>query len=582
MPRIAVVDPEKLRDKHQNLYIQSICPVNREGKECIRVDAKGRLSIDEKLCIGCGICVLKSPKDSIHIINLPEELDSPPIHRYGENGFHLYSLPQPSFGKVVGVLGVNGIGKSTAIKILAGILKPNLGKDTEAGFSDLVQFFKGTEAQAFFEGLQKGKIKVSYKPQQVEIIPKKAKGTVRHLLQKVDERGKFDDIVEKLQLGQVLDHDITSISGGELQRVAVAATALKKANLYIFDELTSYLDIKQRLRTASFIRELATPETAVLVIEHDLIALDYIADVIHIMYGKPAVYGIASLPKTTKAGINVYLEGHIKEHNMRFRDHAILFDVRPPSKSQQREILTSWSGIRKTLGAFTLTAEAGSISQKEIVGVLGENGIGKTTLARILSHVLKPDAGQADERIKISYKPQYLEPSEYTVREALAKVLEKHQNDIIGPLNLDPLLDMSLEQLSGGELQRVAIAAALAKDCDMFLLDEPSAYLDVEQRITTAKVIENVVFTTGKSCLVIDHDLLFLDVLSDRLLVFEGSPAVEGRAKGPYAMEQGMNSLLSGLKITLRRDELSHRPRINKPESQKDQAQKAAGKYYYS
>ena len=108
---------------------------------------------------------------------MPEESTTKPIHRYGENKFILYSVPTPSFGKVTGILGVNGIGKSTAIKILAGVLKPNFGdwNRQETDFDELIAFFKGTEAQGFFEKIKNEEIKVAYKPQQVDLIPKTTK-----------------------------------------------------------------------------------------------------------------------------------------------------------------------------------------------------------------------------------------------------------------------------------------------------------------------------------------------------------------------------------------------------------------------
>jgi len=559
------------------------CPVNRTGKECIILGEDNKPIINEELCVGCGICPHKCPVECINIINLPEALKQDPIHRFGKNEFSLYSLPTPSFGKVVGILGRNGIGKSTAIKIIAGVLKPNLNKeDYEANYSDLVQFFKGTEAQTFFEKLDQGEIKVSYKPQNVDLIPKNTKGKVKDLLEKVDERGLVNEISEKLDIKRIFDNDVATISGGELQRVAIAATLLKKANLYIFDEPTSYLDIKQRLNVSKIIRELANEETAVLVIEHDLIALDFMTDLVHIMYGKEGCYGIVSLPKVTKAGINVYLEGYLKEENIRFRNNKIKFEVKAPPEKVKEHMLTEWPELSVKLGVFSLKAEPGIIAKHEVVGVLGENGIGKTSFVKMLAGVVKPDDGKVDEDITVSYKPQYIDSSsEELVVNVLSKVIQKHTNDIITPLNIKPLFMKKICNLSGGELQRVAIASALGKKSKLVLLDEPSAYLDVEQRLIVSKMIRNFVDVKGNSALVVDHDLLFLDYISNRLLVFEGEPAVNGLVKGPFEMETGMNSLLELLKITLRRDEHSHRPRINKENSVKDREQKSKGKYYY-
>jgi ATP-binding cassette, sub-family E, member 1 len=580
MSRIAVVDNSKLKDEERKKYIQSLCPVNRTGKECIYFEGN-KLMIAENLCIGCGICSKVAP-NAIHIINLPEELEKQSIHRYGENAFKLYNLPIPIFGKVVGILGVNGIGKSTAIKILAGILKPNLGKiGQEATYSDLIEHFKGTEAQIFFEKLKKEEIILSYKPQQIESIPKLYSGTVKELLEKADQKNKLNEVVTELSLTKILNTDISKISGGELQRVAIAATVLKKANLYIFDEPTSYLDIKQRMRISKFIKSLADNDTAVLVVEHDLIILDYMTDLIHMMYGKEDAYGIVGQTKTTKAGINVYLSGYLKEENVRFRPYHIKFDVKVAEKKKQSANLISWDSISKKLGNFTLNTNEGSLQEEKVVGVLGENGTGKTTFVKILAGIIKPDKGNIDKKIRVSYKPQYIEQNDELVKDILHEAMTKYKQNLIVDLNLEMLFEKKISELSGGQLQRVAIAECLGKDADIFLLDEPSAYLDVEQRLKISKVIKEMMRIKAASALVVDHDLLFIDYLSDELIIFDGEPAIKGNLKGPNDMETGMNIFLKDLNMTFRRDEENHRPRTNKLDSQMDQKQKKQGKLYY-
>ncbi|MBU0628809.1 MAG: ribosome biogenesis/translation initiation ATPase RLI [Nanoarchaeota archaeon] len=584
MSRIAVIQKEKCNPLGcGNFLCIRVCPVNKMGKECIVEEGK-KPKINEELCTGCGICQNRCPFEAISIINLPSELDKPPIHLYGKNGFHLYSLPTPIFGKVVGIVGVNGIGKSTAIKILAGVLEPNLGKldNKEVDYKELIDYFKGTEAQVFFEKVKNKQIKISYKPQHVDLIPKQIKGKVKDLLKKVDEKKEMGRVVKELEIENILDNDVTKISGGELQRVAIAATVLKKANLYIFDEPSSYLDIKQRLKIAQFIKSLVRDDVSIVVIEHDLIVMDYMADLIHIMYGKEGCYGVVSQLKAAKAGINSYLDGFIREDNIRFRDHKIKFEVKPPVKRGKENVLTSWDVMSKKMGKFKLETTEGNIQRNETVGIIGENGIGKTSFVKLLAGVEKPDKGEIDEKIVVSYKPQQLEAdSDELVMSVLHDAIKSHTKDLINPLNIKSLYMKKLSQLSGGELQRVAIALALSKKCDLYLLDEPSAYLDVEQRLIISKIIRNVAEITGRSILVVDHDLLFIDYLSDRLIVFEGEPAVHGVEKGPFSMEDGMNSLLTDVAITLRRDEESGRPRINKPSSIKDREQKEKNKYYY-
>ncbi len=597
MKRIAVVDNEKLKDKQKKLHIQSLCPVNRRNVECIKIEKDGMLTIDESTCIGCGICVKAAP-DAIKIVNLPEILDKKPIHRYGKNKFALYNLPTPLFGKVVGVLGVNGIGKSTAVSIFGGLLKPNLGQFarsqtkipptspqthlTKSDFKEIIDFFKGTETQLFFEKVEKGEIKTSYKPQHVDIIPKAKKGKVRELLEKVDEKGKLEEVAKELEIMDVLGNDIDKISGGELQRVAIAATVLKKANLYIFDEPSSYLDIKQRINVSKFIRGLLEDDVSVMVVEHDLIIFDYMSDLAHIMYGSEDVYGSVSGLKPVKNAINVYLSGYLKEENIRFRDKKIKFEARKPFFKKHEEELVSWSGIGKKLGKFSLKAGDGKINKSEVIGVLGENGIGKTTFVKILAGEIKKDSGELNEKVKVGYKPQYLESNDELVINILSNAIKKYNNQIINPLNLKTLFEKKLNELSGGELQKVAIAYCLGKDAELYLLDEPSAYLDIEQRLIVAKVIRDFVELQNKSALVVDHDILFLDYLSDKLMVFDGVPAKEGVVKGPYSMEEGMNMFLKKLGITLRRDKESLMPRVNKLDSKLDREQKEKGKFYYA
>ena len=581
--RIMVVKKEKCSPMGCGGYLCiRVSPSNRAGKDAIVKSADGKVEVNEEVISDIDrIAANKCPFGALVMVNLPEALDEDPVHRFGKNGFSLYQLPIPMFGKVVGIVGRNGIGKSTALQVIAGLLKPNLGAQGEqASYKELATRYRGSEAQSFFEKLERGEIKVSYKPQQVDLIPRQFKGSVRELLEQVDETGRLEEMAGALDLMKFLDRGVEHLSGGELQRVAIAATVLKKANLYLFDEPTSYLDIKQRLRVSRFIRELADEGTAVLVIEHDLIILDAMTDLVHLMYGRPGAYGVVSAPHSTKAGINIYLSGYLPQENTRFRDKPIVFEKRPPAKEGSAQRLTSWDPFTHRLGDFELSAGEGSIDRHDVVGVLGENGIGKTSFVKLLAG---EEGEVALEDLGISYKPQYLEKSDDLVLTYLQESgALRFEQQLVAPLELKDLYSKTLGQLSGGELQRVAIAASLGRDADLYLLDEPSAYLDVEQRLVVSKVIGEMMEARGKSAIIVDHDLLFLDYLSSKLLVFEGEPAIRGRVEGPFAMEKGMNSFLSDLSITFRRDEESGRPRVNKEDSQKDREQKASGNLYYS
>ncbi len=588
--RIAVINKEDCIAPENCTHIcKKVCPVNRAGKECIQIGDEEKPIISEELCVGCGICVKKCPAKCINILNLPEELRSQALHRYTENGFKLFRNIIPKFGSAVGVLGPNGIGKTTAISILAGIHYPNLGDPgKKPPEKDILNFFKGTEAQKYFEQLFKNKIKLAYKPQYVDSIPKEFDGTVRELLEKVDEKKELEKWAKEFEIDKILDRKINQISGGELQRVAITATILKDANVLFFDEPSSYLDIKQRLKAAKLIHELIDEDKSINIIEHDLIVLDYLSEILHIMYGKRGVYGVVSHPMSAREGINTYLSGYLKDENVRFRDHFVEFEVKAPTKTQTREILTEWSDMKKKMGDFELNILSGKIQAKEIIGVLGENGTGKTTFAKILAGEIKPDSGSINKKIVISYKPQYIDAkSDKTVSELLSSITKKFGTDaykieIIKPLQIDYLLNKKINSLSGGELQRIAIAACLSKEADIYLFDEPSAYLDIEQRLNVAKKIREIVKNRNSSAIVIEHDILFLDYLSEKMMVFKGEPSLKGETIGPVDMKTGMNTFLKEVNITMRRDGQTKRPRINKENSVKDKEQKEKNEYYYT
>ncbi|WP_457548910.1 ribosome biogenesis/translation initiation ATPase RLI [Archaeoglobus sp.] len=582
--RIAVVDKDRCQPKKCSHECVKYCPKIRTGAEDTIV-IKDKAEISEELCVGCGICVKKCPFKAITIVGLPHELEGKEVHRYGKNGFVLYGLPIPRKGYVVGLLGPNGTGKTTAVKILTGQLKPNLGKE-EATWEEIFERFAGTELLNYFKDLAEGKIRVSVKPQYIEAIPKVYKGKVIDLLKRTDELGILDEMVEKLELKNCLHRDVKDLSGGELQRIAIAGCLMKDADFYFLDEITSYLDIYQRMNCAKVIRERAESKS-VLIVEHDLAILDMLADFVHISYGEPGVYGVITNAKGVRVGINQYLRGYLAEENVRIREKPIEFDIFQPRQDVSEKILVEYPSFTKTLNGFRLEAESGNIRCEEVLGVVGKNATGKSTFVKILAGVLKDDEERIKLNVKVSYKPQYVKADvSMEVRAFLRKInpmidSSYYKTEFIKPLGLDKLMDRNLDELSGGELQRVAIIACLLREADLYLLDEPSAHLDVEQRIEVARIIRRFALNFSKSVLVVDHDIYLIDMVSDRLMVFQGEPGKRGIARKPMGMREGMNTFLADLGITFRRDEETKRPRVNKIGSRLDREQKAKGEYYY-
>ncbi|MDI6884601.1 MAG: ribosome biogenesis/translation initiation ATPase RLI [Hadesarchaea archaeon] len=586
MPRIAVIDRDSCNPKRCSLECHRFCPGVRTGDETIVIDEHTkRPVVSEELCSGCGICVKKCPFRSISIINLPQELEGRCIHRYGPNGFALYELPIPQAGRVVGLVGQNGVGKTTALELLSGELKPNLGSEDAATPKQLNEFFKGSELQAHFARVEG--IKTAYKPQAVDGLPKAVRGKVSELLARVDERGAMKELTAALELGDVLDRDVKLLSGGELQRLAIAAAAAREASIYYFDEPSSHLDVYQRLNAARAIRGLARAGKSVVVVEHDLAMLDYMCDRVHVMYGQPRAYGVVSAPRGVRAGINVFLDGYLSVENVRFRRESIKFEVRPPSKARAggREFF-SYPKLKKSFKGFGLEVSPGSIYAGEVVGVVGPNAIGKTTFVRMLAGELKPTAGKLEFELTVSHKPQYLKAGfdgsvEAWLRSQLGGFDPAFEPEVLQPLEVAPLMEKNVDELSGGELQRATIAACLGRRADLYLLDEPSAYLDVEQRLQAARVIRRVIEKREAAAFVVDHDVLSVDFISDRLLVFTGEPSRAGRTHGPLDMREGMNLFLREVGVTFRRDPQTGRPRANKPESALDREQRERGEYFY-
>jgi ATP-binding cassette subfamily E protein 1 len=588
--RIAVLLKDRCKPKNCSKECIKFCPRVRAGDETVSIGEEGKPVISEELCVGCGICIHKCPFEAIKIIGLAEALDKDLIHQFGKNGFRLFRLPIPKKGTCTGILGPNGIGKTTAIRILSGQIIPNLGDiKSKTTWDTVLEYYAGTELHDHFKQVSINETSNVIKPQYVDKLPKVMKGKIGDILKKSDTSDGFDKVVEQLEIKNILDKPIEKgeISGGELQLVAIAGALLKDADLYFFDEPSSYLDIYQRLKVARIIKNLSEKKK-VLVIEHDLAILDFLCDNVHLVYGDEGAYGVVTHPRGVRHAINTYLSGYLKEENIRFGE-KIEFFAHPPKQRQTMRVLVSYDHLTKSFKGFSLEIEKGMIRQGEIIGIVGPNAIGKTTFVKMLARVTEPSSGKVEHDIKVSYKPQYITPDfDGTVRMFLEKNAPNlftssfYKGEIFETFNLKYLLDKDISTLSGGELQRVATANCLVQDADIYLIDEPSAYLDSEQRMITSRTVRRVIEKIGKSALIVDHDVYFIDMISDALIVFDGNPGKSGKARGPFSLHEGMNRFLKDVDITFRRDEDTRRPRVNKPESYMDRKQRKEGEYYYS
>ena len=589
--RVAVLDQDLCQPKKCGLECIKYCPVNKSGADCIVLNEEiNKAQIDEDICNGCGICVKVCPFDAITIVNLATELATDKIHQYGQNSFRLYKLPTPKKGEVVGLLGRNGMGKSTVINILSGSLKPNLGKyEVPPEWDEILDYYSGTELKSHFEKIKNNQINVSIKPQQVYNIAGAFDGTSKDLLEKYDDRGVSNQLIKALSLENSVEQHVKELSGGELQRLAVAVASAKDADFYFFDEPSSYNDIYQRTSVARVIQDLAKIGKSVMVVEHDLMLLDYVSDLIEVLYGVSSAYGIVSNVLSTKVGINVFLDGYLPNENVRFRDKKFTFDVSSTAgQFTEGETMIRYPVLEKKYPNFSVTVEPGQIRKGEVLGIMGANALGKTTMMKMIAGAEKPDSGSLYKKIKISYKPQYLlNDVDVDVVSLLNKANEgliegsQEEEQIIEPLKIKKLYNKSIKNLSGGELQKVSIAACLLQKVDLYALDEPSAFLDVEDRIAVAKFIQQFTRSFGKSAMVIDHDLQLLDLISDSIVIFQGTSGINGHASSPMPKVDAMNEFLKSLNITFRRDEKSKRPRVNKENSRLDKTQKASSNFYY-
>ena len=569
--RVAVIKEDECEAPDNCNYIcADVCPRVRQGaKETVYARENGKAAITESLCISCGICVKRCPFDAIRIINLPDEMAKELTFQYDVNTFRTFNIATPIENKVVGLVGRNGIGKTTNINLISNELLPNFGNfNKKYSHDEIIKEFRGKDIQPYLTKLYNNDLNIAKKTQSFS------------------QSGKVGEIVRKNRFGiiaeDVMNREAETLSGGESQLVEIARVLDEEADVYIFDEPMNYLDINARINVATKIKESLLNKT-VVVVEHDLVMLDYLTEFVQILYGSEANYGIASHIMPSRNGINTYLEGYLPTENVRFRDYSI--NIKKTLPSVTNEPFISWPEFIVKLDDFTLDTKGGKLYRGDVIGVLGENGIGKSTFMKALAGLIETSIGRLDLGIKIAYKPQIVKPFDMLVSDALLNMAPEYQNDMsitsaLNKLGINRIINKNVKNLSGGELQKLAIMMTLMQKADIYLIDEPSANLDIEDRLECMNIISSFISSRSKCAIVVDHDLTFLDSTCPKSILFRGKKGINGMTDEIENTGKAINSFLKGIGVTIRRDKDSGRPRINQRGSRLDIEQKAAGNYF--
>lgn len=540
--RLAAVNQDLCKPDQCQLECIEVCPVNKLNQECIVLSDDRKLAlISAPLCTGCGLCIKKCPFHAIDIVNLVAPVEDLLVYSYGENSFKLYGLALPQKG-VYGMLGDNGCGKSTNIKLLNRTLD--------------VQRMPVKEWQHFFTE----KKPLVVKPQ--ELVSANL-GNVGKLLEKIGGP-RLEELKAALDLDALWSRDLDQLSGGELQRVMVAAALCKDTGAYLLDEPFAFLDYAYRIRLVEYLRE-HFQDQHVLLVDHDLSLLSYACNQTYILYGEPGVYGIVSQPYSTDRAIHMFLEGFLEGENVRFRNEPVKFKTGSQEKHVEKNVVLPSAHI--TRGTFTVENPSDvALHAGEIVALVGRNGTGKSTLATHFA-----------EKLGGSLKPQLLERSDDLVLGVL-KTDSPFQQRFIQDMGLKKQEFFSFNQLSGGELQKVRVFEALAQEAPLYVVDEPTNMMDVKGRVTLSRLLRDKA-KEGASILLIDHDLEFVLNTAHRLMIIDGEPAKHGTVAGVYPKTEGIAKLLKEFNLTYRRDAKTDRLKLNKAGSVKDRQLKKSGKF---
>ena len=313
--RILSINYDKCKPDLCGYACLKYCPLVIKGqKNVITIRREtGKPIINNKTCLmakkgTCGVCINKCFPRALSVTNLPAiETAGLLVHCYDENGFRFFGVPQIHRGKVVGLLGVNGIGKSTLLNILAGE-QPNGGNylSVKDGYQTFLSHLTISSFRQYLTDLENSSQKVALKPQIFTYLTELST-PVSEILANNSNNGFFslNEVIELMELESILSRYPNEMSGGELQRLAIGLVLLEDTDVYLIDEPCTFLDFRQRIKMAKIFHQIAATGKTVFIAEHDIAILDFQSDLIYLFYGEPHKFGVISrLAYSTKKGIN--------------------------------------------------------------------------------------------------------------------------------------------------------------------------------------------------------------------------------------------------------------------------------------
>ncbi len=481
----------------------------------------------------------------------------------------------------IGIVGINGSGKSTFLKILSGIDKEFNGEivaDKSIKIGYLPQEPELDSSKNVFENISiavKDKIDLLNKYNELSMnYSEEIADDLSNLQEEIESKDLWDLDSKIEQAMQALrcpekEKNVSLLSGGEKRRVAICKLLLEEPDLLLLDEPTNHLDPE----TVAWLENyLTTYEGTVILITHDRFFLDNITEwILELDRGKAIPYEgnyskwliqkkkrvelevkhenarlrrlknevdwISSSPKArqtkSKARINNY-EALLDSKNVQSIDDP---QIIIPNAPRLGDLVLEINNLKKIIEDKILIEKLSfKMPKGAIVGVVGANGVGKTTLFNIISDNLEPSEGSVrlGETVNLGYVDQSRESldNSKTVWEEISEgndVVEINSTTIntrayTSSFNFKGTdQQKKVGQLSGGERNRVHLAKVLKSGANVILLDEPTNDLDVE----TLHALEYAIEKFSGCVMIISHDRWFLDRICTHILAFEGNSHVE-------------------------------------------------------